>query len=229
MKPSLHTLLINYVIGLCKKTKHRPTVLADLGYKIEVIEQRIRTSKGDAIKPDMILATKQNPPHALIIECKGGITVNGEQLEKYKDITNDGFVHWLTVHSREQLKFDVCLIDSASNHDAVKQYNNNFPIITFENNQITKSKTFTRKELNEKFATPISLQGMAPPIDYYPFSENDDLRIIVPHVLQALVSLAVQKGRGGQTVLDESVFSHEDMLRRVHQYWDVLSEDIVVC
>ncbi len=225
LKPSLHTLLINYAIGLCKRNQHWPQVLADLGYDIQVIEQRIRNSKGEIVKPDIILSTNKHKPHALILECKGGITIDGTQLGKYNDIDKENFAHWVTVHSPEQLTFEVCLMDSDSNHNVVMKYNSNFAIITFESKQITKSHRFINQELDNVFGNPISLQGAVPPMNYYPFSENDDLRVIIPYVLRALVSMVVQKGRGGQNVLQESVFLHEDMLQRIHPYWRILSQD----
>lgn len=208
---------------MCKKSKFWPQILADLGYKVEVIEQKIRNSKDEELKPDLILSTNQNQPHVLIVECKGGLTVDKSQLDRYENIVQENFVYLVYVHSKENLNHDVCFVDSESNHHKVVQFNINFPIITFGSIQIFKTNKFRRESLNNIFHNPIDLKGMVPTLDYYPFSETDDVRVVVPYILRALLSLARRKGRAGQNVLDEAVFTDEDMLESVHRYWKFLS------
>jgi hypothetical protein len=131
----------------------------------------------------------------------------------------------VTVSSREQITFDISFVDAEENHTAILKNIETFPIITFGAKQIIKSRQFRKDSLNQTFGSPISLESMVPPLHYYPFSEIDDARVVVPYVLRALVSMTVQRGRGGQDVLNEAIFLHEDMLRRIHPYWDHLSQN----
>jgi hypothetical protein len=55
--------------------------LKDLGYKVEYLEPTFLNSEGKKVNP-AILFTSNKLIHALITECKGGVSIEDEQLEK---------------------------------------------------------------------------------------------------------------------------------------------------
>jgi len=110
---SEHTVLVNGMIGLCTKTRGWPSTLKDLGYKVEYIEPTFINSEGKKVNPD-ILFTSNKLIHALITECKGGISVEDEQLEKYSKITVDTVRNWVSVYDASRLSLDLCFASYAS-------------------------------------------------------------------------------------------------------------------
>lgn len=128
MEPCNHTKLMNYVIGMCKKQRNWINVLADLGYEPQLIEQQIRTSSDETVKPDLIAASNKLL-HSLVFECKGGTTLEPEQLKRYSTLTRDDLRRWITVFAREELQFDVCLSDLEENHPFIAKMNQEFPMI----------------------------------------------------------------------------------------------------
>jgi len=205
---------MNYVIGMCKNHKDWICVLNNLGYDISIIEQRIRTSSGEAIKPDIIV-TSNKLLHSLVFECKGGITVDTEQLRRYGTLTENDF-RWVNIYTFDHFHFDVCIADIQKNHSAVVVHvKNQFPIITFGNEEVFKTGKFDEKKLDTVFENPISLKGKIPPLSYYPFCEEDEKAYIIPFVMRGLVSIAVKKAKGGSSVLERELITRDDIIEKV--------------
>lgn len=221
MNPKSHTRLISYIIGLCRKHVLWPSTLAELGYDVQIIEQRIRTAKGDVVKPDIILATNKTPSHVLLVECKSGNSLDQAQMRKYSDVNTLSFKPFVTVRW-DNLTFETSLVDSSENHDQIVRQNNGLPIITFEEKQISKTGSFQRRPLDQAFEKPISIEGMKPPLHYYPFSDDEDPRVVARYVLRALISLSSR--RGGALTLDRTILTHDSMLESVHDCWKLLSD-----
>lgn len=110
---------MNYIIGMCKKSKLWVTTLADLGYNAEIIEQRITTSSGQVVKPDVITVSNRLL-HSLVFECKGGRIFDVNQLERYSSLAVENLLRWITVFDRSNLQFDICITDLEANHGFIK-------------------------------------------------------------------------------------------------------------
>jgi hypothetical protein len=216
---------MNYIIGMCKKNREWVTVLADLGYEAEIIEQRITTSSGDSVKPDLIAASNRLV-HSLVFDVKGGISIDPDQLRRYSTLTPENLVRWITIFDRTNLQFDVCICDIGENHDLIKIANKDFPMLTFSSEAILKERAFKRDRLNEAFKEPISLSGKIPPLSYYPFSEEDTDSYIALYAVRALLSIAMKSNKGGPSVFEESVIScNEIVSHQFHPVWKALSTE----
>jgi hypothetical protein len=211
---------MNYVIGLCKGNKAWASVLRDLQYSVEYIEQSIRTSSNQLVKPDVIKVSKKRN-HAIVIDCKSG-TSDADQLSRYNTLTKEDLLRWVDVPSKEQFTFDVCVVDFENNHKDIMS-TTNFPIITFSKNTITKSNNFSETNLDSALSKPIDITEMMPPSDYYPFSEFDTDSVIIPRVLRIMVTVALKKMRGGQDVFDQTIFTTDEILQMIHPLWKALS------
>ena len=213
---------MNYVIGLCKGNKEWVSILRDLQYNVEIIEQDIRTGGGKSVKPDIIKVSKKRN-HAIVIECKSG-TNDQEQMSRYKTLTNDDLLRWIDVPSKEQFKFDVCIVDFESNHKDIVG-TTDFPIITFGNTTITKSNNFSETNLDSALSNSIDISKMTPTLDYYPFSEFDTDSVIIPRLLRIMITLAMKRARGGQDVFNQAIFGTDDILEKIHPLWKALSQE----
>lgn len=224
MNPSPHTILINSAIGFCIKNDSWIHPLADLGYKAQLIEQTIRTeSSGKTVKPDVV-ATSKKTIHSVVFECKGGKTVEDEQISRYEDLTPSDLLRWIDVHTNDNFSHDVCIFNFKKNHESLDT-KINFPVLSLSDISLEKNNGFSKKEVNEKFDNPISTKSMKPPISYYPFSETEDRRVIIPHVLRAMISVLMDRKTNDIDVTDPESFLNEVVLLRIHKMWKILSRE----
>jgi len=126
---SEHTRLINKFIGLCKKTAKWPTILFDLGYDVQLIEQSISLKSAQKITPDVV-AVSEKLLHAVVTDCKGGNNIDGEQDAKYQELVPDDLKFHVTIHAPDQLRHSVCYVDNRSNHSQLEPHTE-LPFITF--------------------------------------------------------------------------------------------------
>src|SRR3990172_8427719 len=157
---SEHTVLVNGMIGLCTKPRGWPSTLKDLGYKVEYLEPTFLNSEGKKVNPD-ILFTSNKLIHALITECKGGVSIEDEQLEKYSKINVENVRNWVRVYDASKLSLDLCLASYEESSEKIlenidSQYN--FPILVFSlSNFISKINKFSNSKLDQAFSTPIEI------------------------------------------------------------------------
>jgi len=214
---------MNYIIGMCKKHRNWIHVLADLGYEPQVIEKQVRTSSGDIVQPN-IIATSNKLIHSLVFECKGGITVEQDQLQRYSTLTNENILRWITVFASENFHFDVCISDLEENHRFNAYIAKIFPMITFGNNKVSKTGDFGEEKLNVAFEEPITLEDKIPPLSYYPFSEDDENAYIAPFVIRGLVSIAIKNAKGGPSISEEIEITRDELIKLIfNPVYDALS------
>src|SRR5215204_2760920 len=133
---------MNYLIGLSKETGNWPSTLSDLGYEVQLIEKSIRTSSLQKIKPDLIVVSNKYL-HSIVFDCKGGTSVEHDQIERYAGLSKNDFVNWIDVYSRE-ITFDVCFSDLLENHSEIMLKVGNLPVLTFGEDKITKDNSFSQ-------------------------------------------------------------------------------------
>ena len=224
MNPSPHTILINSAIGFCMKNDSWIHPLADLGYKAQLIEQTIRTEKaGKSVKPDVI-ATSKKMIHSIMFECKGGKTIDDEQISRYEDLTASDLLRWVDVHTHDNYSHDVCIFNFKKNNASITD-KINFPILSLSDISLERKNNFSKTQIDEKFKIPISTKTLKPPISYYPFSESEDRRVIIPHVLRAMISVLMDRKTNDIDVTDPESFLNQTVLLRIHKMWNILSRE----
>lgn len=210
---------------MCKRNKQWITVLGDLGYDAQIIEQKINTSSGEVVKPDIITASNKLL-HSIVFECKGGLTVDPDQLKRYSSLTRDDLLRWITVFDRNNLRFDICVSDFLENHGITASINQVFPMFTFSSEVLQRTREFKVTPLNEAFKDPISLKEKVPPLSYYPFSEEDKDPYIAIHVVRSLLSIAIKNMKGGPDVFEESIISFDEIAaHKFHSVWKALAQE----
>lgn len=79
-----HTRLMNKFIGLCAGSAGWPSPLGGAGYEVVLIEE-VTTDFARRVVPDMI-ACSRSLVHAIVVECKGGSSLDPAQDEKYREV-----------------------------------------------------------------------------------------------------------------------------------------------
>lgn len=198
--------------------------LADLGYNAQLIEQTIRIDKtGEAIKPDVVV-TSQKMLHCIVFECKGGTTIDTGQILRYKNLKTTDLIRWITIHTDDNFSFDVCVFNFKQNQELIEN-EIDFPILSLAKTLLEKNNDFSKKEVNKKFENPIPIKDFKPPISYYPFSESEDRRVIIPHILRVIISMLQDKKMNMVDVTNPESFSDEKVLKRIHKMWELLSRE----
>jgi len=224
MEPCPHTRLMNYFIGMCKKQRDWITVLAKLGYELQLVEQRVRTSTDQISHPDIVVSSNQLL-HFLVCDCKGGITIDEDQIDRYSTLTKDNFANFIRPFAIKDFSLDVCLSDIEENHPLVLAHSKGFPILTFGKTALYKTGKFKQENLDSAFKEPINLEGMIPPLSYYPFSSEDTHAYIAPYVIRGLLSIATKNAKGGPSFADENIVTRDEIITVVfNQVYESLSD-----
>jgi len=231
MQASGHTRLMNYIIGMCKKDTHWITTLSDLGYEVQILEQTIHLSTGYAVKPDVVSASN-SLLHSLVIDVKGGKTVDQSQLDRYSDLKTDDlrWVSWNNVYDKSHLTLDVCICDLSENHNFIKLGNSKFPMLTFGPKTLSKEGNFKNHKLNSVFNDDISLENKTEPLSYYPFSDEDETSYIALHVIRTIVSISLKNSKKGIEMSEQQnknqFVAFDDVLAsNFNRIWKILSKE----
>jgi hypothetical protein len=216
---------MNCVIGLCARDVYWPSALADLGYQVQLIEQTIRTGRGNDVRPD-IVAVSDVLVHSLVFECKGGTTLGTTQIARYGGLQVGDVARWVTVSSTARpLSLDLCFAIRQDNEVFLLGPTDPYPVLSFGKNDIKKRRNFSQANLDKALQEPISLKDMRPPLGYYPFSEQDKDPVIIPRILRMIVQIALRRSKGGPSTLLDATFDSEDILSGTHPYWEALSRE----
>jgi hypothetical protein len=216
---------MNYFIGMCKNHKEWITILSDLGYQVELVEQRVRTATDKISHPDVV-ARSNNLAHFLVCDCKGGITIEEDQINRYSTLTPQSFVNFTDPFQRE-FTLDVCITDIEENHFFIAPQAKGFPILTFGKNNLFKTGSFKQKDLELAFKDPKNIEGLSPPLSYYPFSIEDTNAYIAPYVIRGLVVIATKNAKGGASFADENVITQDEIIAQVfNSVYEALSTSI---
>ena len=226
MPLSLHTVLINCVIGFCQKDSEtwiHP--LADLGYETSLLEQKIPLTGGQEVKPDVV-AHSNSLNHSLVVDCKGGTTVKEGQMERYGLLSKNELKNYIYIYDLNQFTHDTCIVDFEQHHGELAKLIQGFPFLTITATQLRKSGTFTKGKLDAAFATGIAIPaGMVEPSSYYPFSENDGQGVVVKEVLRAFIAILQDKRKRNLNVFARETYADADVLKIIHPMYPIMGRD----
>ena len=219
MLPSSSTRIINAVIGLCTETSSFVHPLADLGYKIDAIEQSTTEESTETV----IVAASDKMLHSIVFYCKSGDATARSQNSRYRDLAAIDLSKWTKARAAGGHSYEICIVDFAENHDHASKQAANFPALSLSASSLKKYGKFSNAELEKQFRKPISLKNFKLPISYYPFSESDDRRAILPFVLRAMISLLSIKKSSNLDMSNLENLSQE-ILALVHKLWNKFSK-----
>ena len=157
-----HTLLMNKMVGLCKRIRGWSSTLRDLGYSVELVEPRFVNSEGKTVNPDLMF-TSNRLIHTLITECKGG-SIDENQLEKYTKITLDSILPKVSVYDPRRLTFDLsyAITEKILEEAAKKLGHHDLPILIFSETHITKQNIFQNNATGKRLRLTNRNPGKTP-------------------------------------------------------------------
>jgi hypothetical protein len=100
--PIDHTFLMNCVIAFTSDTNKWPTPLFDMGYRLTWIDRSFGIGRLGSLKPDL-LCTAYEESIVLLLECKGGKSIERRQLEKYLNISGENVQSSVSVGDRDAI------------------------------------------------------------------------------------------------------------------------------
>lgn len=218
MLASEHTLLLNMLIGLCYRTKTWPYILADCGYKLQVIEQPMRTKSGDLIEPDVIVSSNRER-HALVFECKGGKNVNTDQERKYMTLDTRTLGMWITVRP----SLDRHTVSYAVTREGVPRISEHtgLPLLVFGDSDIRVRGDLGSGCLNQILSSPVPLDNMKVPATHYPYGPNETAAAMAPHIYQGIAHLVNTNAASADIASDEMV---DRIFEINHMHREMLSQ-----
>ncbi len=212
---SEHTLLMNQIIGLCTNTYGWPSTLKDLGYFVDWVEPTFLNSEGKKVNPDLLLSSNKLL-HSLVVECKGGTSLDDDQLDRLIKVTVDSIRNMVNIYTAKGLRHDLTFVTDSNSKDAIisKIYDKSpYPVLFFSKENLSKRGTFELKELEEVFKNPVELEGV-PPTGFIPFNTNDDISVIAPYVFQYLLEMALKNPMEDSLEIDI-----DKLLNNIFPFW----------
>ncbi len=144
----------NLFIALCRGVAGIPPVLRELDYTVIWIEHRFQNSKGDIVKPEMILSSNQLE-HTMLLESKAGGNIEMEQYQRYKDVTKEDLIERAYISRNSVQKIDVTYVVPKS---AVEKASNAFDELSIKNPLVSVSQDKVWLDKNEFSATKLNMQ-----------------------------------------------------------------------
>lgn len=184
MYANAHTRLMNKFIGLCNNTDEWPPIMYKMGYRIQLVEQKI-TLDADSVTPDVIVMSNRLS-HAVVVDCKSGTHIDSKQDRKYKSIMPKHLFNWLDIKEESRFKYSACYASNDSNYDKLSAHTE-LPFVVFGAMFIEGKGDFAHDNLNRVLHQQISIGDKHEPTLLYPFSLDDDEYLILRHVIRALI------------------------------------------
>lgn len=207
---------MNKFIGLCMSTNSWPQTLHMIGFRIQLVEQRIAL-EGNSITPDVV-SVSDSLSHALVVDCKDGKSIDPSQDAKYKGIRRGDLANWVTVRERRRLTHAACYVASDANHDQLRRHTG-LPFIVFGKDFVRGVGVFGHPKLDKALGKKTSLRGSREPLSLYPFSPDDPPSVALPFILEGIVSCATKAGAGKPADFTTES-GMRDVIKAVHIFYD---------
>lgn len=215
---SRHTRLLNMFIGLCNSSPTWPTLLYDMDYDVILIEEKIVVGRHAAATPDLVAYSGKHS-HAIVVECKSGRSIQSHQDGSYSMLSTSDLKRGVVATDLKLSGHVVCYVVNHDNYPKLARQTR-LPFIVF-GDAVEGHGNFGEKSLDKALHAGAPLKGMLEPIAYYPFSHGEDIRIIVPYVISAMIALV----RNPATRLTFNINlpdAAHSVLTMVHPYHSVL-------
>lgn len=215
-----HTRLMNKFIGLCSNTSDWPSVMYKMGYRIELIEQKISMETG-SVTPDVVVMSNRLS-HAVVVDCKSGNNIDHKQDYKYKSVTFKDLSAWVDIKERSRFKHTACYVVNDSNYDKLIAHTE-LPFVIFGEASFRGQGNFGHADLDRTLCRRTSLVRRREPTAFYPFSINDDEHLILRHVLYGLILWINKNQPQSYSDLTKNK-TLIDLLKIIHPHYKRMSE-----
>jgi hypothetical protein len=216
---SEHTLLMNVIICLTRKSRDLPSSLFDQGYQLEYIGLKFTNRAGEEIHPDLSIKGHSEST-LLLVDCKSG-GLKHLQAQRYSKLTPEDIVSAsVTRLDSKGLILDVTFAgtDKAGPKllEAESRENYGLPIVIFDRFLLQKQGPgkFRNPNLESLFNQGVTFPKRCP-TGFYPFSPDDSRA----HILTEVASVLFEMHR------KQCEFSEEEVLKEAHPFYDNFDDD----
>ena len=195
------------------------SLLADCGYRVQVVEQKMKTRGRESIEPDVVVASNRER-HAIVFECKGGSNTNMDQERRYMELDTRTLEMWVTAKpslDRHTMVYAVTGRGAPriSGHTA-------FPLLVFGEKDIRIEGDLGSSCLSKSLSSPVSLEGKRVPLTHYPYGPDDSPATVASYVFQGIAHLVNENKASADIGGDDMV----DMIFKVnHTHHRLLSRE----
>ena len=211
---------MNKFIGLCNNTDKWPPIMYGMGYRIQLVEQKI-SMDGGIVTPDVV-AMSNRLSHAVVVDCKSGTNIDSKQDRKYKCIMPRHLFGWLDIKERHRFKCTVCYATNDSNYDKLSAHTE-LPFVVFSTMFIEGKGNFGHPDLDRVLHQQTSIATKYEPTLLYPFSLDDNEYLILRHVIRGLMVWLVSNRPKSYCELtkDKTLL---DILKIIHPHYKHMGE-----
>jgi hypothetical protein len=187
-----------------------PSPLADMGYEIEWVERSFSVGKMGKLQPD-VFSKSDEMNRVLLLECKGGNSIESRQLEKYLSVEADDVATIVSVRNKDLLSIGFAYVTGSyavlkeavglAFHDVGETIRNSkgpddVDAIEIQSDSI---QVWTKNEQNwtSELIQGIPCEEGCFPQHFIPFSMNDDGEWVMKLIARSLVSLLRKTSASG--------------------------------
>ena len=174
-------------------------MLYEMGYAVQLIEEKIGVGASAVIAPDLV-AYSDTHSHAIVVDCKSGIGIKPHQDGLYAMPTKSDLKPWIATKGSKLAMHTACYVVYSDNHQKLARQTQLF-FIAF-GKTLKGRRKFGCEPLDKALCSGLSLKGMREPGGHYPFSDADKMSDTAPCVLSGIMSIV--RKPSGRTPLDLS-------------------------
>jgi hypothetical protein len=213
---SLNLQLLNLFIGLCKGVVGLPQDFRRLHYQEQAIELRFSNSDGDAVVPELIIASRA-VHHTILFEWKSGANTDADQLRRYNGVTQQDLTQRVFLILDQCATHDVTVVGLYENRERLVQGIDNggyrFPVLAVTDAGLEKIRNqFSAQETDAIFQPTLNIDWERLPMSFFPLDgESEDWE----YAEQILPYILTQMERGDPRIVVI------DLARQVIPFWDI--------
>ena len=212
---NFNLLMLNLWIGLCRGEAGLPTNMRKLGYKERWIELEFQNSRGEMVKPELII-TSNKLNHTLLLEWKGGSNTDDDQLRRYAGICPNELVQQAAVTPAEASSHDTCIVGTKENASRLAMGINqkySFPLLAVHDDGVSlELNQFNQSELNKTFSPKLTFDISKTPTQLVPFDHNSEFWEIAERIIPQIIQYMTQAA---------SRFTLDQLARECVPVWEV--------
>lgn len=191
---SFNIRMMNLILGMCKGTVGLPRVLKQLGYKDKWIEFNFTNSRGEAVVPELIVASEQTS-HTMLFEWKSGPNADADQLHRYAHVTGDDLRQKAFLVENEVRAHDTVLVGEEEHVDgltrAIENGRHGFPLLVTSANGLMKVRNrFAADQLDRFFNPTVEVDWNTVPTFLFPLDTDSALgdfaQLMMPAILERM-------------------------------------------
>lgn len=194
LRSNFNLQMMNLFLGMCRGVAGLPRDLRDLGYRDKWVEFKFANSRGEAVVPELVIASGRLK-HTMLLEWKSGQNTDGDQLRRYAGVTPEDLRTRALLTAEESHAHDVVLIGLAEYEDrlviAIDRDHHPFPVLVRDAEGLVPVRNgFRVGEADGVFRPKLLVDWGGVPTFLYPLDVASETwefaEMVIPKVLEQM-------------------------------------------